>query len=749
MEVIRLTTQYLFRCYHTGFIGTSQYSPYYGISGFPNEISYTDWLCSLPETLSDLAGVATVQAYGDAIMLLDMAIVAVVVWLVDDEKGIDEETPVLVLHPFRSRAVPEFLTYNGPGTTDNYEILLSYAMYQTHEYPFKLFRRGRGAYFQSYNLSSAPAGPSVAFRGASKFDVAVIARQCKSGRCKLQFMKRAVGSDDTFTSRRGTIVLNAEGTLARLRFPLWQALMANQKYQHSGWSLLRDGRIEEGRVALSKRVLSGVSELAQQRRMFVRRTRSVNVTISAWYLVVRQLMDFLWDNENDPTVIERAWAANAEGTRFIYCRQVATYEIRSAMERVCEWVNLVGIAQGQESLLCFRRGSTGAERSDEFARLKELLRLENGNISRWAVKGETKQLNIFRNLIDLTAGVLKDVYDYEDKMTQWDEATSRGEHPSTVETGLAYRKMHEDFSKGWDELTAEVLGILNLVFSWQFAWDVFERSRAATKEETIRRPKPPARRVDLYSPFVERVPQRQRMPDLQGRFATDRPKMAPFRMVSIKQPESGEKEAEEEEKRRRDEQATREFFDELEGKERAEKEARYEARARQIEKLRADWHAEHVPDPLDPWDYRNFTSKEWLQSQLEPQDRLEFLNNMVRLPGEVEALKMLSGRGNKVSATDVKKGLAKRPGKELVKSIDAKRAAIAWPVVRRFVVEYVKETGKETAKEVVQNWLYDQVTTFTDRLEASDVKYDDRMFWPLDFPQIGDQVNDDGTINDP
>jgi hypothetical protein len=278
---------------------------------------------------------------------------------------------------------------------------------------------------------------------------------------------------------------------------------------------------------------------------------------------------------------------------------------------------------------------------------------------------------------------------------------------------------------------------LNLIFSWHFTWDLYEPTRA-TSAATALRGRPRSKITPLQKGmYPERLPQPQRMPDLTTRFAREKPLMAPFRVVAVEQPQSGQKQAEEEEEKRRREEDAKRFYKELQDKEAADKDERYRKRAEQIEELRKEWTKTHVPDPLQPWDYRNWTNKEWMQSQLEPGDRVQFLSNMLTLPGEVAVVRTLVGRGKKVKPADVKKG-ATGASRELVKSVGGvKRASIAWPIIRRFVVDYVKdtvkETAKETAKEYVQNWVLDEVTRLIDKSDADEIKYDDVTFWPLDF----------------
>jgi hypothetical protein len=205
--------------------------------------------------------------------------------------------------------------------------------------------------------------------------------------------------------------------------------------------------------------------------------------------------------------------------------------------------------------------------------------------------------------------------------------------------------------------------------------------------------------------------------------AYDFPVFVTFRLWDVEQATDSEEQSEADQDRQRRADDTERFKRELEAAEEERKRLRKARMQERIDELRLEWMRENVPNPNDPWDYRNFTSRDWWQrAHARPAD-LDFLGRFADVPGELEFLRLRNGRSARKNAKALKRETG---GGELYAPHTTRQGFIGWAPIRRFVRRVWRENRREIAEEIGE----EAVTRIAELVEDEEVQYSPRQLWP-------------------
>jgi hypothetical protein len=575
-------------------------------------------------------------------------------------------------------------------------------------------------------------------------------------------LARCIASEDVFFGPRENLIVNYRGTLRNTRFPLWRDFVTSMKWQHSGYQLRPDFSIERRTIALSTRYLSCITDLATQRKIYLRRRVEVKSLIREWEKAVQKLAYWAWMNQEQPRVSRAGFAwefynPNSTGYggttykgSFGYCK-VPFLDVRQALEDARLFVNLAAVAGGMNTVVSrpiFEPPPGGYDAAYHFSYLRSLLNPSTSDFRVIAVRGRTKNLEILRAMINLIAKVERRYSAFlrdKGKQLPYD---NRPDLPRR--RAQAQARVWNEFASCWPAIQADLLSLLGLMFSWQLTWEPVESGRAAAGT-------PPLKRLDgqrytgWKAPGVPSTrPRVTSAPNLSYRYATARPQFVPFRLndvlnVTDYDDEFERKRREQEEKARREEEQRK-----RKEAEDAEKARRAKALEALIEKRKAEWLKADNPSPNDPTDYRNWTSADWWKS-IGERDWLEMGANVVDVLLSIEAPwepELGVSRRSPPGHLQPKGTTKSVPGEFLVPH-KRRAGVLPWPEIRRFVVDYVKDTAKDAAQTYAEEWVEDRVNRILQENKIVVPQYSPRQLWPPSLEDALQGAYDDYTTTIP
>jgi hypothetical protein len=493
-------------------------------------------------------------------------------------------------------------------------------------------------------------------------------------------------------------------------------------------------------IALSRRVLNGVTDMAQARRMFARRDWGLCQVMKAWMHTVNKLLMWFWCNQ------ERGWpergyfSPNQPNPPKLSFSYVPVAFMKYNLDLITDFVNLVGVATGNRNLLLGGIGWDAIRRLDEFNRMQDLLTDGNGRRWQYAVKGQTEQVTVLRHIIDGTAGLMKKIYDYEEEVLEFYRRPEPPQRAAALQWARDGANVHNRFSEQWPEMQADFLAIFGLLMTWQLTWDYHEATRAKTKAETWKSGGEVTRPKWFRETFPKPAPVVQSDPNLSIRFSSIKPLFAPFRIWTGIDTSDSYDEAKEHEEQEEREEAERKRIEKQQQDEEARKAKRKAEFQRGIEERRVEWKKEHTPNPNDPWDYRNFTSKEWWNVNMADTDMVEFTLRLLDVPDEIQVVKSLFRGASKAAPSKARKGIKQGDYNELLVPAEKRSGFIPWPAISRFirrsatnyVRHHLKDDIKDAAKDYVENYIQDTIENELRKMDEAEAEYSDRQFWPAD-----------------
>jgi hypothetical protein len=598
------------------------------------ELDTVDFVCSLPENTVDLAQQATMLAYAQAVITILSNVWMVTVFELSDDTGADAATPVIVLHPFLS---PNLRPVEGD---EEYAIRIVKREWESEQQAVEarpgILSPGYG--FSSYVLHGAGQGSFGSGIMPDPFTVANIARAVEKGRYQLQLIKKAIAWEDYFIDHTGAYFLNLKGSLSRTRFPLWKATIESLPYGHSGYRVDKEGRLIKQSTALTKRALNGVTNMAQQRRQFIRRDFAINAVLREWTWLCQQFLAWFWRNDQDGVSTPLTWQVYNypdEPIPNLVSTEVPWQTLSDALPWLIYWLNLVNVAQGDTGLIISLPGATPAQLEAQYQFILDRLRDPDGVMSRYQLRAITAHIEIFRHMVDLTRSIITDLLEFREQ----DRVFNTTNWQTTGMTFLQFRKAHIDlhnaFALKWPSLVADFYSVFCLACTWQLTFDPWERTRGEDATDVLRSRERP------YVPLWKRRTTPISKPALTvalnygGRFGREYPIFAPFRTWDAQLFDTNYEAAALADLMQQRADAAYAFSQEIALKEAQRQAAALAAWDAYKAAKQAEWNRLNLPNPDDPWDYRNFTSYEWWRKNAQEPLNLQFALRALDVPDEL------------------------------------------------------------------------------------------------------------------
>jgi hypothetical protein len=722
--------QYLFRLYHRpitevfrDWSNVLEYNIQLTLNQF--EIAYTDYPCSLPETTAHLSHQASMLAHCDALLTIQSEIWMIVVWQLSDEHGADYTTPVIVVHPYLdSNLAPPLFDQMESG---QWLPSLDFPG-ESQERDGSLYQRTGGGY-HSYFLYDPSHGPGNNYQFPDPWLVANIARDTVRGRYQLQMVKRAIAVEDYFLSRDRNYVLNMTGSLAATRFPLWKAAMESIPNGHSGYSVNSDGKLIGQPQALTRRTLNGVSNLAQQRRMFIRRQWAVSTVGGEWYITQKKFLAWMWFNDQygyQTAETSGNFTMPDGSTATLTSTVVPVTFMQQNLAWIVDFLNLVNVAQGDTGLSLALPGLSEAELQAEYSAVLEKLRGPDGVVSRYALAKLGPHVEIFRHAVDLTASIIERISAFRTLVQQYSSSPNGGTQQQQFEHANLYVSILNNFALRWPALVADFYSVFCLLCTWQLTWNVSERTRGVDADDVLRNkaypytPKWQRRflstgRVNIEAP-----------PNIESFLATARPHFVPFRTWDVTLYDSGyDRQAIEFRLQEINEAASQWMQNQLNLQQQRQSD-RNAAAAAYVAEKKAEWRRLNLPKPDDVWDYRNYTSLEWWKQKGQEPLNVEFALRAVNVPNELLSWSGL-GIGLLRNYVPVFGNVQDSAGyNESIIPAGSPRSALGEPIVLVLISDLLGGVRGVTPFQIVG----DVAGVAADYLGTDDETYSPRQFFP-------------------
>jgi hypothetical protein len=664
-------------------------------------------------------------AYCDALLTIQSHIWMVVVWQLSDEHGADHTTPVIVLHPYLNPNLAP--TRLDQGDVTQYLPSFDFPGEALEENGNLSQRTGTG--YDSYFLYDPSHGPNNNYQYPDPWTVAVIARSVVRGRYQQQMFKRAIAVEDFFLSTERTYVLNMDGSLAKTRFPLWSAAIESLPNGHSGYSVNQDGRLIGQSQALTQRTLNGVSNLAQQRRMFIRRDWGVSAVAREWHITQKKFLAWFWFNDQwgyqTPEVFGNF--RHPDGTSSTITATVVPVDfMQDNLVWLIDFLNLVNVAQGDQGLIIAPPGLTAAELENEYSAILNKLRAPDGLVSRYALREITNHLAVFRHAVDLTNSIIAAIVNYRTALANYAALPPGTTTEEQIENANIYATIKNDFALIWPGLVADFYSVFCLLCSWQLTWNVSEKTRGSGADDVLRNKSYPYIQKHLRRfAIVQKINIRQ-APNMAYFLSTERPHFVPFRTWGVTLYDSGYTTALADEQDQERQQAAAAWFAEQEQLRQQREAARNAATTDYLNQTRADRQARNLPNPDDVWDYRNYTSLEWWKQKSQEPLNLEFALRAIDVPNEL------------LSRTSLQLGLVRNYVSEFSSQSDsegfneriipagAPLSVLGLPIVQILINDTWRGINSVTPYKIVG----DVAGLVADYAGTNDETYAPREFWP-------------------
>jgi hypothetical protein len=729
-----MAAQYLYRLYHAQLTQLELLETPIPHPTVPNaminfragtEIFKTDFLVSFDESTVDLVLQANTLVQAVSCLLIKTEVQLVVIFQLSAQKDADSETPVMILHPWGDDVAAPMLS---PGT-DNYYIGLGaqaeYIPPNSQSLNYSTFSASFGDFYKTYDLRAGSEWEPV----PDRFMALCEARAVATGRMALRMYRHAVAVEDYFITSGRTITMSTKGSLFLTRFPLYREQMNKLPYTHSGYAVTRTGRLKAQRIAQTTRIANCISDMAVQRRVLARQPFGASVVAKEWYVATGRLARFFYANDRVGYIeCKKAYVGPANGIPpILYTFPDSGFRGLMAMiPYICDFINLVGIATGNHSLLCWPRAAPVSQQESNFRLLQNKLRGFDGVVSQYAVKGHTRQTEILQAMIDTINYIQQQEINYLSDKAALPAVTAF----TTVAGGIAlaqqYKAVETQWGNYWPQAVAELYGVFCLLCTWELTWDVYVNTK-------LNKPKP---RNETYNSYRVKSyvhpkdePKAQVMttpPSMLGRIATDRPNFAPFRFWQAPLCNDSYNDLQEEEERRQRKEQSDDFYKLLRDNEEAQRIERYNKRAQEIEAARLQWVEDNVPNPERIYDYRNFTRLQWWIEKSQEPMTAEFLLRALDTPDQLDPFKGFGLFPSRKTAQRVKSGTPTNDGKEFLYPKPTQAAVIPWQPIVKWVVNQVLDEAIDRAWGELGN----QLTELANRMSDEDEYYSPQQFWP-------------------
>lgn len=634
--------QYLFRVYRQPITRTDvrRLEGADALSDFENpgvasgyELNYDDHLFSIPPTTEAIIDTANRLAFAMSLLCVGDAIPFVVVWLVESGKGIDRATPVTVLNPWQSRELRH--------RHDDYvQLRKQMAPGAEPQGPYRWTALEDVEHwdnaFKSYDLLP----PDYPTEIPDAFVVLDVARATVRGRNRHQWFKNVLTKQDYFFNEKGQLFLTSFGSCSLARFPWFQATLEGMQWTHSGYDVTLDGRLILGNEALTERVANAAVDAAQMRRMFLRRSLVHKEVLRQWWHAMNALSYGLRQIE------AAGWAGPAGHPAFppdgsyVYWTQVPTWGVSYCLSAIVDFLNVLWIATGSNQLALWLPFTTFTTEEQEFTRISQLLFGQVASAT-WTppylLEDEDSPTHeIALAMQDLAASVLRVLWKYAATFQQLgdDHLFNRPPLSDTYLLGKAARE--NIYAEQYETVQGDLQAIMALMCSWQFAFHPDEPTRATWPTKLYKTKWEYQRIAYDFDQFEEQAAVGARFPDMSGRINDEVPVFAPPRTwaVTLINPQAANLYNE---AKQRDQQAALAAARAAEtARLEAAKAIRRAALQQQLEQLQSSTSLAGHPNPLDPYDWRNYMSKKWWLTPIAADDIPQFYHNMHDTPDAID-----------------------------------------------------------------------------------------------------------------
>ncbi len=689
------------------------------------ELDTVDFVCSLPEATADLAQQATMLAYAQAVIAVRSYIWMVVVFELRDDRGADNTTPVIILHPFLS---PNLKPQEG--TLFN-SILLVKRDWETPQEAIEA-RTGIadvGRAFASYQLHGDGIGQNAWQQMPDPFTVANIARDVVKGRYQLQYLKRAIAPEDYFIDHDAAYFLNLKGTLARTRFAFWRAAVESLPFGHAGYRIDKQAKLIPQATALTRRALNGVTNMAQQRRQFVRRDFAINVVLREWVFLCEQFLAWMWRNDEagiQTPIVYGTYRANEAPLPDLVATDVPWQWLNDALPWLIYWLNLVNVAQGDNGLIISLPDQTEAELQSQYDFVLDRLRGPDGLVNRYILREITAHVEVFRHMVDLTRSIIADLLAYRTELEFYRGGWSEARGMTFLQWQNARVTSHNNLAVKWPGLVADFYSVFCLACTWQLTFDPLERTRGEDSTDVLRSKKPDYVQ-EWKRPFTP-ITKWQLSIDLNmdGRFGREYPIFAPFRTWDVNLYATNYDQVLLEDLENRRQAAFQAWLNDQQQLELLRQQAANEAWEAYKAEKKAEWIRLNLPNPDDPWDYENYTSYQWwVQKSQEPMN-VEFALRSLDVPNELFTYSGIALEAARQYIPYFNQDKPPDTWNEKNEPAATKRYVVDWPAI----ILRVRNLTPGELPYAVFEIVGDEAGRVADALGTNDETYRPRQFWP-------------------
>jgi hypothetical protein len=723
--------QYLFRIHHDLITETTR--NWINVLNFniilnlkQCELHHTDFLCSLDETTADLSRQASLLAFAQSVLSLETGIWWITVFELSDDKDADQTTPVIILHGF--------LTGNRPlpsAEWDEYQRQLPSYDHTGEVDPSDSANQNQlGSPFPGYNLWDRSRNPLPTVSLLDPWFMLSVARDTQRGRHQLQMFRRCLSPEDVFKWRDNSLLLSTRGTLAATRFPIWKAIIESLPHGHSGYSVGINGKLSGQIHALTRRTMNGVSNMAQQRRQFIRRGYAQNVVTREWFTTNKKLRAWFWWNDQYafqvPEFVQWNPGPPPTDAQFLTATRVPWEYLSSNLGWLVDFLNLVNVAQGDHGLVLTLPGESQEEQEAQYAAVLEQLRDPNGVVQRYALKSVGTHLEVFRHMVDLMAHIIGVILDFRIEQQEFQANYSGATGAQSLLQANIQVDIWNRFALQWPGLVADLYSVYCLLQTWQLTWNVAEQTRGADATDVLRSKKLPYVQKWVAARSSPKPPPILQPPVFNSDTLKKRPQFVPFRMWDVILYDTGfdAQQAEFQNQQRRD--AADAWFQEQANARTARELAYKQSQQQYLDQWRAERVRLSLPNPDDLWDYRNYTSWEWWKQKSQEQMNVEFALRAADIPNELLSYADLALGLTRNYVPKYNRWSDENGWNEKNKPGDSPLERIGYSVLTVLERKWINGVPVVVAVKLIG----DQAGDLADYLGTNDETYSPREFWP-------------------
>lgn len=721
-----MAKKFLFRVFHKNIIDIQNatrgitWLENWASGGLRQEWHYVDYLCSIPGTVTEVIEITNILAYAEACLKIDSALEFCYVFELSESKGIDHETPSMMLHCIMSGAITN-LTTNGSNFWAPFNINPSNHFQAGQNWPFNVDKTN----FSTYDLVNSKLQFAESRWKFSPFIVANIVRPAKNGPYERRFHRCVVSWEDYFINRNGRTVLYPKGSLGLIRFPLWRRTMEKMRFGHIGYTVDRSGQLKPRSELSSKRHLMSLVKLDQQKRMFRRRSVVLSRVFQLFMDVVRKCHTWLWLNQ----IYGAPRPKRLTSSQYADISMVATIcpwqSLKQYLREIVDFVNAVAIAGGHTSLIIYWPGSTPNSRL-----------LYYNQASGWLTTGGpvTRPLAVFKNtangvimghIVNLLGSLMYRIKSFEDEELAARDKWQGQTRANTILKMRQYVNGVNNFALAWNDMQKDFYNIVQLLGHWQATYWPDEPTKGTNAATNFKTPKPVLAAKNIRDTLGEEYPAAASFDVFRSRWSWDRPEFKPFRLWDYSLfPDDIAKEEQEEKEREYDLDLTRRLEREKQRMS-STKIEREREREPLLPPLNPEWAGGKPTNPLDPWARENLTSWTWWTTPIAVNDIPEFALNAANPPPPVIAGAAMLPKHEFFPVTRFTKKPPPMPGNEFTGPVHLIYGDFRWQDYER----YVTDPGAQGRRNILQLLKANGYEEFAKRVEDHDAQYKPRSFW--------------------